>query len=70
MEQKVPGFTGAASLNRGVGQWVGGVRQSHELTSGSVLPASPGHCECSSVLGIGCSVTGNHCNEGFTPSCE
>ncbi len=31
---------------------------------------SPGVCQCSSVLGIGCSVSANNCNPGFVPVCN
>ena len=31
---------------------------------------NPGVCNCSSVLGAGCSVTGNSCNPGFVPQCN
>ncbi len=30
----------------------------------------PGVCQCSSVLGIGCSVSANNCNPGFVPVCN
>jgi len=33
-------------------------------------PPNPGVCNCSSVLGIGCSVSANHCNPGFVPQCD
>ena len=33
-------------------------------------PPNPGVCNCSSVLGIGCSVSGNNCNPGFVPQCN
>jgi hypothetical protein len=32
--------------------------------------SNPGVCQCSSVLGIGCSVSSNSCNPGFVPSCN
>jgi hypothetical protein len=38
--------------------------------TGGVYPASPGHCECSSFLGTGCSTTKNACNEGYVASCD
>lgn len=31
---------------------------------------SPGVCQCSSFLGIGCSVSVNNCTQGFVPSCN
>jgi hypothetical protein len=31
---------------------------------------SPGMCQCSSVLGIGCTATVNSCNPGFVPQCN
>jgi hypothetical protein len=30
----------------------------------------PGVCACSSILGAGCSTTGNQCNPGFVPQCS
>ena len=30
----------------------------------------PGDCQCSSVLGIGCSTSANNCNPGFVPKCD
>jgi hypothetical protein len=30
----------------------------------------PGLCQCSSFLGIGCSVSVNNCNDGFVPACN
>jgi len=33
-------------------------------------PPPPGVCNCSSVLGVGCSVSANHCNTGFVPRCD
>jgi hypothetical protein len=32
--------------------------------------SNPGVCQCSSVLGIGCSVSANNCNPGFVPTCN
>jgi hypothetical protein len=31
---------------------------------------SPGQCNCSSVLGVGCTNTFNGCNPGFGPQCS
>jgi hypothetical protein len=43
-------------------------------TSGGTGPGGPGGgsgtCQCSSVAGIGCSVSSNNCNPGFTPVCN
>jgi len=39
-------------------------------TGGGSSPPAPGTCNCSSVLGVGCSVSANHCNPGFTPQCD
>jgi hypothetical protein len=33
-------------------------------------PPQPGVCECSSVLGVGCNVSSNHCNPGFVATCN
>jgi hypothetical protein len=39
-------------------------------TTGPPPPPPPGVCQCSSVLGIGCSVSANNCNPGFVPTCN
>jgi hypothetical protein len=39
-------------------------------TSGGTTSGPPGVCQCSSVLGIGCSVSSNSCNPGFVPQCN
>lgn len=33
-------------------------------------PTGAGTCQCSSILGAGCSVSGNNCNPGYTPVCN
>lgn len=30
----------------------------------------PGVCQCTSVVGFGCSVSANNCNPGFVPTCN
>jgi hypothetical protein len=37
---------------------------------GTTQQQPPGSCQCSSIAGIGCSVTGNSCNPGFVPNCS
>jgi hypothetical protein len=35
-----------------------------------VAAQNPGHCECSSFMGMGCSNSQNACNPGYVPSCS
>lgn len=39
-------------------------------SQGNPPPPPPGACQCSSIAGVGCSVTGNSCNPGFVPNCS
>lgn len=69
---RFPGFSAEASLTSTGSARPFKARTSRSANLGARVVAAddPGHCECSSILGIGCSNSADHCNEGYVPACN